>query len=93
MRDPFQAMQPQEAHGAFNSYLDRRFRDFDSDFQSKLKDAMKWEDKMLSQFIERNRLSEWLRTTTELARLELQNEVDDATMAEAAVVDAVDGSA
>ncbi|KAF4125800.1 nuclear pore complex protein Nup133 [Geosmithia morbida] len=74
-REPFRPMPPNEAKGAFTDALDRRFGDFDADFQTKLRDAMKWEDKMLTQYVERNRLSEWVRTTYEAAQVEVQNGV------------------
>lgn len=77
-REPFRPMTPQEAQGAFTENLDRRFGGFDADFQSKLRDAMKWEDKMLVQFVERNRLAEWLRSTQEVAQVEVQNTTDEA---------------
>lgn len=66
----------------FTDDLDRRFRDFDADFQVKLKDAMKWEDKTLLQYIERNQLSKWVSATLDTARAEIQNEADDAAQAD-----------
>lgn len=77
-------MAPQEVLGVFTEILDRRFRDFDADFQTKLKDAMKWEDKLLLQYIERNRLPKWLRETLEAARLKIHDEMDVATQADVA---------
>ena len=76
-------MPPQEALGVFTETLDRRFRDFDADYQTKLKDAMKWEDKTLLQYIERNRLPKWLRETLEAAQLKVQDERDIAIEADA----------
>lgn len=82
-------MVPLEAQGAFTDKLDRRFRDFDSDFQIKLKDAMKWEDRMLLQYLEKNRLAEWLPTALKTASLQVQEEADAATMAGAVNSDMV----
>ncbi|KAH7149505.1 Nup133 N terminal like-domain-containing protein [Dactylonectria estremocensis] len=84
---PFRPLQPQEALGSFTDHLDRRFRDFDTTFQSKLSDAMKYEDKILHQYIEKNRLSEWVRTTLEAARDEVNKIMDDATKVGAAIVE------
>jgi nuclear pore complex protein Nup133 len=77
-------MQPHHALGAFSDHLDRRFRNFDADFQAKLKDAMKWEDKVLSQYIERNRVAMWLDTILDAARRDVRAELDEATAADAA---------
>lgn len=65
-------MSPHETLGTFTKNLDRRFRDFDTGMASKLIEAMQYEDKILNQYIEKNRLSEWLRTTLEAA----QSDVD-----------------
>lgn len=45
---------------------------------------MKWEDKILNQYVEKNRLSEWLRTTLEAAQVDVNNVADEATKAGAA---------
>lgn len=74
-------MQPQEALGAFTERLDRRFQGFSEDEQSKLIDAMNWEDKLLSQYIEKNRLVEWVRATFDAAQIEVENTADEATRA------------
>ncbi|OAA42126.1 nuclear pore complex subunit Nup133 [Metarhizium rileyi] len=78
-RDPFRPMQPQEALGVFTDQLDRRFQGFAENEQSKLVDAMKWEDKLLSQYIEKNRLVDWVRATFEAAQIEVETSVDEAT--------------
>lgn len=70
-RDPFRPMAPQEALGAFTEHLDRRFREMGTEFQSKLLDGMKWEDKLLKQYLDKNRLAEWLRTALEHAQREV----------------------
>ncbi|KAM0234675.1 hypothetical protein ACHAP5_009984 [Fusarium lateritium] len=88
-REPFRPLSPHEALGAFTENLDRRFRDFESSFRTKLIDIMKHEDKILHQFVEKNRLGEWLRTTLEAARAELDNTMDNATKS-AAVTDVVE---
>lgn len=80
-RDPFRPMQPQEALGAFTERLDRRFQGFSEDEQSKLIDAMNWEDKLLNQYIEKNRLVEWVRATFDAAQIEVENTADEATRA------------
>lgn len=72
-------MKPKDALGAFTSELDRRFRGFDSDFQAKLKDAMKAEDKILSQNIEKHRLGDWVGFAFKAAKTEVEHEVDMAT--------------
>ena len=77
-------MSPTEALGAFTENLDRRFRDFDTAFQSKMTDAMKWEDKTLQQYIDKNRLLEWVPTTFQAAQVEVKNEIDEATEAKSA---------
>jgi nuclear pore complex protein Nup133 len=79
VREPFRPMPPRDALGAFTKDLDRRFRDFDADFQTKLKDAMKWEDKTLTQHLEKHRLGEWVKTTFEAAQFEVQNDIDETT--------------
>lgn len=90
-REPFRPLSPQEALGSFVDHLDRRFRDFDTTFQSKLSEAMKYEDKTLHQYIEKNRLAEWVRTTLEAARVEVNSLMDDATKAGAAVEEDITG--
>jgi nuclear pore complex protein Nup133 len=76
---PFRPMKPKDALGAFTTELDRRFRGFDSDFQAKLRDAMKAEDKLLSQSIEKHRLGEWVGFAFKAAKTEVEHEVDMAT--------------
>ncbi|KAF4966854.1 hypothetical protein FSARC_5511 [Fusarium sarcochroum] len=78
-REPFRPMSPHEALGAFTESLDRRFRDFEASFRAKLIEVMKHEDKLLHQFIEKNRLGEWVRTTLEAARVEVDSSLDTAT--------------
>ncbi|KAF7547108.1 hypothetical protein G7Z17_g7966 [Cylindrodendrum hubeiense] len=84
-REPFRPLSPQEALGSFVDHLDRRFRDFDTTFQSKLSEAMKYEDKILHQYIEKNRLADWVPTTLNAARVEVNGLLDDATKAGAAI--------
>jgi nuclear pore complex protein Nup133 len=78
-RKPFRPTAPRDALGAFTTELDRRFRDFDSDFRNKLKDAMKAEDKILSQFIEKHRLQDWLAYTWGAAKSDIESELDTGT--------------
>ncbi|KAK9445626.1 nuclear pore complex subunit Nup133 [Metarhizium brunneum] len=78
-RDPFRPMPPQEALGVFTDQLDSRFQGFSENEQSKLLDAMNWEDKLLNQYIEKNRLVEWVRATFEAAQIEVENTADEAT--------------
>ncbi|KAJ3519236.1 hypothetical protein NM208_g14203 [Fusarium decemcellulare] len=78
-REPFRPLSPQEAMGAFTENLDRRFRDFDTSFRSKLIDVMKHEDKLLHQHIEKNRLGEWVRTTLDAARVDVDSSLDETT--------------
>ncbi|KFH41686.1 Nucleoporin-like protein [Hapsidospora chrysogenum ATCC 11550] len=75
--DPFRPKAPQDVVGTFTDQLDRRFRDFDAPFQSKLKDAMKWEDKTLLQYIEHNQLAKWVPATLDAAREQIMNERED----------------
>ncbi|KAL5584971.1 hypothetical protein FOVSG1_014360 [Fusarium oxysporum f. sp. vasinfectum] len=77
--EPFRPLSPNEALGAFTENLDRRFRDFEASFRTKLIDIMKHEDKILHQHVEKNRLGEWVRTTFEAARAELDSTLDNAT--------------
>lgn len=70
-------MSPSEALGAFTEHLDRRFREMGADFQSKLLDGMKWEDKLLHQYIGKNRLPEWLRTALEHAQQEVGAAIEE----------------
>lgn len=88
-RVPFQPYSPQEALGAFNNHLDRRFRDFDTTFRTKLMDAMKHEDKILQQYIGKNQLSKWLRTAIDAARVEVEEALDEATKIGAAATEVV----
>jgi nuclear pore complex protein Nup133 len=74
-------MQPQEALGVFADELDRRFQGFAESERSKLIDVMNWEDKLLNQYIEKNRLVEWVRATFEAAQIEVDNTADAATRA------------
>ncbi|KAG5980232.1 hypothetical protein E4U55_004255 [Claviceps digitariae] len=80
-REPFRPMQPQEALGVFTEQLDRRFQSFSESERSKLIDAMNYEDKLLSQHIEQNRLVEWVETTFHAAQIEVENTADEATRA------------
>ncbi|KPM46163.1 Nucleoporin [Neonectria ditissima] len=91
IREPFRPLSPQEASGSFVDQLDRRFRDFETNFRSKLTDAMKYEDKILHQYVEKNRLAEWVRTTFDVARSEVDGLMDDATKAGAAVEEELTG--
>lgn len=77
-------MPPQEALGVFTDQLDSRFQGFSENEQSKLLDAMNWEDKLLNQYIEKNRLVEWVRATFEAAQIEVENTADEATRTGAA---------
>ncbi|RBR13820.1 uncharacterized protein FIESC28_08027 [Fusarium coffeatum] len=78
-REPFRPLSPKEALGAFTENLDRRFRDFETSFRTKLVDIMKHEDKVLHQFLEKNRLGSWVHSTFDAARTELDNNLDTAT--------------
>ncbi|GAO18091.1 hypothetical protein UVI_02059750 [Ustilaginoidea virens] len=83
-RDPFRPMQPHEALGVFTEHLDRRFQGFAESERSKLLDAMNWEDKLLSQHMDKNRLADWVRATFDAAQIEVENTADEATRAGAA---------
>lgn len=54
-------------------------------------DAMKHEDKLLHQYIEKNRLTEWLPTTLEAARVEVDATLDDATKNAVSTEDRIEG--
>ncbi|KAH6899979.1 Nup133 N terminal like-domain-containing protein [Thelonectria olida] len=88
VREPFRPCSPQEALGSFIDHLDRRFRDFDTAFRTKLMDAMKHEDKVLQQYIGKNQLGNWLRTALDAARVEIDTAMDEATK-EGAATEAV----
>ena len=72
-------MSPHEAQGAFTEHVDRRFRNFDADFQAKLKATMKDEDKVLSKNIESHRLAGWVESTFSVAIKEVTAFADEAT--------------
>ncbi|KAM0497615.1 hypothetical protein ACHAP8_006779 [Fusarium lateritium] len=78
-REPFRPQSPKEVLGAFTDNLDRRFRDFEASFRTKLIEVMKHEDKLLYQFVEKNRLGQWVHTTFEAVRVELDRTLDTAT--------------
>ncbi|PTD02710.1 Nucleoporin [Fusarium culmorum] len=78
-REPFRPQPPNEALGAFTENLDRRFRDFEASFRTKLIEVMKHEDKLLHQFVEKNRLGQWVHTTYEAVRAELDRTLDTVT--------------
>ncbi|KAK2612338.1 hypothetical protein QQS21_001602 [Conoideocrella luteorostrata] len=80
-RDPFRPMQPQEALGVFTEQLDRRFQGFAESEQSKLIEAMNWEDKLLNQYIEKNQLVKWVKETFDTAQIEVENTADEVTRA------------
>ncbi|KAL7936644.1 Non-repetitive/WGA-negative nucleoporin C-terminal domain-containing protein [Trichoderma chlorosporum] len=67
-RGVFKPMSPQDALGAFSEHLDHRFHDFEAGMRTKLIDAMHHEDKLLTQYIEKHRLTEWERTALEAAQ-------------------------
>jgi nuclear pore complex protein Nup133 len=71
-------MTPRDALGAFTEQLDRRFRDFDASMRTKLIDCMHHEDKLLTQHIEKHRLTEWLRTALEAAQAQHDKEKQEA---------------
>ncbi|KFA74150.1 hypothetical protein S40288_06536 [Stachybotrys chartarum IBT 40288] len=80
----FRPMPVRDSLGAFTEHLDRRFRDFDGSFQTKLLEAMKWEDKVLSQYMEKNQLEGWSQTTFDSAKVDVKEQLDEATRAGAA---------
>ncbi|ODA80310.1 hypothetical protein RJ55_03268 [Drechmeria coniospora] len=85
-RDPFRYTKPEDVLGAFTDGLDRRFQSFSKNEQTKLMDAMRWEEKVLTQYMEKHHLTEWVRSAFETA----QSEVDDMT--ENAMQDGVSGA-
>ncbi|KAL6907069.1 Non-repetitive/WGA-negative nucleoporin C-terminal domain-containing protein [Trichoderma evansii] len=80
-RGSFKPMLPQDALGAFAEHVDRRFHDFEAGMKTKLIDAMNHEDKLLNQYIEKNRLTEWVRTALEVA----QNQFKEEQMKQSAI--------
>lgn len=72
-------MAPKEALGAFTENLDRRFSNFDVKPRNKIIEAMKGEDKILSQYIERNQLAKWVTETHKVAEIEVYHVMDEAT--------------
>lgn len=72
-----------QALGAFTQTLDRRFRDFDSGFQSKLAEAMRAEDKLLQQNLAKYRLADWVTTVFDAAEKDVALDLDEATRSRA----------
>ncbi|GJN70859.1 hypothetical protein PLIIFM63780_002548 [Purpureocillium lilacinum] len=87
-REPFRYTTPDEVLGVFTDSLDRRFQSFSQGEQAKLIDAMRWEDKTLTQYTSKNRLAEWVRTTFETAQAEVENITEEATRAGISAVEA-----
>ena len=87
-REPFRYTTPDEVLGVFTDSLDRRFQSFSQGEQVKLIDAMRWEDKTLTQYTSKNRLAEWVRTTFETAQAEVENITEEATRAGISAVEA-----
>ncbi|KAL6856483.1 Non-repetitive/WGA-negative nucleoporin C-terminal domain-containing protein [Trichoderma novae-zelandiae] len=77
-QNDFRPMAPKDALGAFTEQLDHRFRDFDASMRAKLIDCMHHEDKLLTQHIEKHRLTEWLRTALEAVQAQHDKEKQEA---------------
>ncbi|PHH84997.1 hypothetical protein CDD83_1065 [Cordyceps sp. RAO-2017] len=77
-KEPFRYVEPQEVLGVFTETLDRRFQNFADNEQAKLVEAMRWEDKVLAQYMEKNRLSKWVQTAYETAQTEVESLAEEA---------------
>lgn len=77
--EPFKAINPRSAIGAFTENLDRRFRDFGDDFRLSLRDAHKYEDKLLKQHIDKHKLTDWVSSALDVARAQRKQDLDRAT--------------
>ncbi|KAL2759045.1 hypothetical protein ACRALDRAFT_2058231 [Sodiomyces alcalophilus JCM 7366] len=84
VEEPFQPLRPSVALGVFVDSLDRRFNDMDKSFRDKFSEAMKWEDSVLSKYIEKARLEKWSREAAENAQAMIVELVDEQTKAGAA---------
>ncbi|KJZ78729.1 hypothetical protein HIM_02120 [Hirsutella minnesotensis 3608] len=84
--DPFRLIEPQDVLGAFTETLDRRFQNWKDADQIKLIEAMRHEDKVLTQYIEKNRLSRWVHWAYETAQAEAENIVEEVVRFEGTVV-------
>lgn len=91
VEEPFKPLRPSEALGGFVDGLDRRFNDMDKSFRDKLTEVMKWEDSILSRYIEKARLEKWSREAAENAQAVIADLVDEQTKAGAAAKGAVVG--
>lgn len=81
-------MEPQESLGVFTETLDRRFQNFAESEQVKLVEAMRWEDKVLTQYIEKNRLAQWVRSAYDTAQTEVESIAEDNVRGGGPAVDA-----
>lgn len=84
---PFQYTEPQESVGVFTDTLDRRFQNCAESEQAKLIEAMRWEDKVLTQYMEKNRLAQWVRSAYDTAQKELANAEEEVVRAGGSLVD------
>ncbi|EQL03767.1 nuclear pore complex subunit [Ophiocordyceps sinensis CO18] len=87
-QSPFRPMEPQESLGVFTETLDRRFQNFAESEQVKLVEAMRWEDKVLTQYIEKNRLAQWVRSAYDTAQTEVESIAEDNVRGGGPAVDA-----
>lgn len=80
----YKSLKASNCLGVYTETLPRRYRDMDTSFQDRLLEGMKWEDSVLRENIEKNRLDEWVRTTVESAEAAAREFMNEETKAGAA---------
>ncbi|PFH56780.1 hypothetical protein XA68_16016 [Ophiocordyceps unilateralis] len=69
--EPFRYLEPHDALTVFTDSLDRRFRSDTEAEQTLLLEAMRAEDRVLAQHLDKHRLASWVRNTYEAARADV----------------------
>jgi hypothetical protein len=70
---------PRGALGACTEELDDRFRNLDAGVRAPLLKDMRAEDESLKQYIEKSRLEKWFEAAFDLAKRDVEDEVNDET--------------
>jgi nuclear pore complex protein Nup133 len=70
---------PRGALGACTEELDDRFRSLDTDVRATLLKDMRAEDETLNNYIEKSRLEKWFEGALDLAKRDVQDEVNEET--------------
>jgi len=68
---------PRGALGACTEELDDRFRSLDAGVKTTLLKDMRAEDETLNQYIEKSRLEKWFEAALDLAKRDVQDEVNE----------------